>query len=157
MTMLEVEDLGIEFGGVRAVDGLSFVIPKGRIVSIIGPNGAGKTTLFNMISGIYRPSRGRIRLEGRDVTGVPPHMLARAGLSRTFQNLQIFFRLTALENVMVGRHLHEPKAILPHFLHAAVGQACQSGLRGEGARADRARRPRRRCRAAGRRRCPMAH
>jgi branched-chain amino acid transport system ATP-binding protein len=116
MSLLEVEGLGIRFGGVAAVDDLTFAIPEGRIYSIIGPNGAGKTTLFNLISGIYRPDRGRIRLAGQDVTSLDPHRLARLGLSRTFQNLQIFFRLTALENVMVGRHLHEPKGILAHAL-----------------------------------------
>ncbi len=133
MNLLTVEGLGIEFGGVHAVDDLSFAIPRGQIFSIIGPNGAGKTTLFNMISGIYRPSRGRVSLEGRDVTGMRPHLLARAGLSRTFQNLQIFFRLTALENVMVGRHLHEPKRILPHFLNLpsvrAANRACEAKAR----------------------------
>jgi branched-chain amino acid transport system ATP-binding protein len=116
MSLLQVESLSIHFGGVAAVDDLSFEVPEGRIYSIIGPNGAGKTTLFNMISGIYRPDDGRIRFAGQDVTGLEPHKLARLGLSRTFQNLQIFFRLTALENVMVGRHLHEPKGILAHAL-----------------------------------------
>jgi branched-chain amino acid transport system ATP-binding protein len=116
MSLLRVDGLGISFGGVTAVDDLSFEIPAGRIFSIIGPNGAGKTTLFNMISGIYRPGRGRIRFDGQDVTNLEPHQLARAGLSRTFQNLQVFFRLTVLENVMVGRHLHEPKGILAHAL-----------------------------------------
>ncbi|MFN3744981.1 MAG: ABC transporter ATP-binding protein [Hyphomicrobiaceae bacterium] len=116
MSLLHVDGLGINFGGISAVDDLSFEIPAGRIFSIIGPNGAGKTTLFNMISGIYRPDRGRIRFDGGDVTGKEPHQLARAGLSRTFQNLQVFFRLTVLENVMVGRHLHEPKGILAHAL-----------------------------------------
>ncbi|MFZ1102853.1 MAG: ABC transporter ATP-binding protein [Hyphomicrobiaceae bacterium] len=116
MSLLQVEGLGIQFGGIAAVDDLTFTVPQGRIYSIIGPNGAGKTTLFNMISGIYRPGRGRIRFAGQDVTNLDPHRLARLGLSRTFQNLQIFFRLTALENVMVGRHLHEPKGILAHAL-----------------------------------------
>ncbi len=116
MSLLQVNGLGISFGGITAVDDLSFAIPAGRIFSIIGPNGAGKTTLFNMISGVYRPDRGRIRLDDHDVTNHEPHQLARGGLSRTFQNLQIFFRLTVLENVMVGRHLHEPKGILAHAL-----------------------------------------
>lgn len=116
MSLLRVDGLGISFGGVTAVDDLSFEILAGRIFSIIGPNGAGKTTLFNIITGIYRPDRGRIRFDGQDVTGNDPHQLARAGLSRTFQNLQVFFRLTVLENVMVGRHLHEPKAILAQAL-----------------------------------------
>lgn len=116
MSLLTVDGLGVEFGGVRAVDDLSFAIPQGTIYAIIGPNGAGKTTLFNMISGIYKPTRGSIRFNGDDVTAMEPYLLARRGLARTFQNLQIFTRLTAVENVMVGRHLHEAKAVLPHLL-----------------------------------------
>jgi branched-chain amino acid transport system ATP-binding protein len=116
MSLLGVEGLAVHFGGIAAIDGLSFDVPEGRISSIIGPNGAGKTTLFNLISGINRPDHGRIRFAGRDVTGLEPHRLARLGLSRTFQNLQVFFRLTALENVMVGRHLHEPRGLLAHAL-----------------------------------------
>jgi branched-chain amino acid transport system ATP-binding protein len=116
MSLLQVDGLGINFGGLSAVDNLTFAVPQGRIYSIIGPNGAGKTTLFNMISGIYRPGRGRIRFDGQDVTNREPHQLARAGVSRTFQNLQVFFRLSVLENVMVGRHLHEPRGVLAHAL-----------------------------------------
>lgn len=107
MTLLSIENLGIDFGGLRAVDDVSFSVPSGQIISVIGPNGAGKTTLFNMISGIYRPARGRVVLDGRDVTGMPTHKLARMGLSRTFQNLQVFLQMTVLENVMAGRHLSE--------------------------------------------------
>lgn len=116
MTLLAVKGLSISFGGVHAVEDLSFDVPRGRIFSIIGPNGAGKTTLFNMISGIYHPVRGQVLFDDQDITRMEPHLRARAGMSRTFQNLQTFFRLTVLENVMVGRHLHEPKALLPHFL-----------------------------------------
>jgi branched-chain amino acid transport system ATP-binding protein len=87
------------------------------VFSIIGPNGAGKTTLFNLFSGLYRPQDGRVRFAGEDVTGLAPDRLARRGLSRTFQNLQIFFRMTALENVMVGRHRHETTGILSDLLH----------------------------------------
>jgi branched-chain amino acid transport system ATP-binding protein len=114
--LLKVEGLGIDFGGLKAVDDVSFSVPYGRIYSIIGPNGAGKTTLFNMISGVYRPTRGRIFLEGADVTSLAPHKLAARGLSRTFQNVQIFTHMTALENVMVGRHLLEEKSTLAHLL-----------------------------------------
>jgi branched-chain amino acid transport system ATP-binding protein len=117
VNILEVVDLGIDFGGLTAVDKLSFGVPKGLIFSIIGPNGAGKTTLFNMISGLYRPGRGRVLLDGEDVTGAPTHRLAARGLSRTFQNLQIFFRMSALENVMVGRHLKEARGVLPHLFN----------------------------------------
>ncbi len=115
MSALAVDDVAIAFGGVAAVAGVSFAVEPREIVAIIGPNGAGKTTLFNIIAGHYRPSRGRVTLHGDDVTGLAPHLLARHGLSRTFQNLQIFFRMTAAENVMVGRHLHERRALLPHL------------------------------------------
>jgi branched-chain amino acid transport system ATP-binding protein len=115
MSSLAVEDVAISFGGVAAVAGVSFAVAPREIVAIIGPNGAGKTTLFNIVAGHYRPSRGRVTLHGDDVTGLAPHLLARHGLSRTFQNLQIFFRMTAAENVMVGRHLHERRALLPHL------------------------------------------
>jgi branched-chain amino acid transport system ATP-binding protein len=116
MSLLIVENLRIAFGGLVAVDGVSFAVQRGEIFSLIGPNGAGKTTLFNIISGIYAPQRGRIVLDGEDVSGLPPYQLARRGLSRTFQNLQIFFRMSAVENVMVGRHLHEKRNVLAHLL-----------------------------------------
>ncbi len=115
MSLLRVQDIGITFGGVKAVDGVSFSVNEGEIFAIIGPNGAGKTTLFNVISGVYVPRRGRVSLDGQDVTALEPHLLAKRGLSRTFQNLQIFFRMTALENVMVGRHLHESHNTLAHL------------------------------------------
>jgi branched-chain amino acid transport system ATP-binding protein len=112
MNLLLAEDIGIAFGGVVAVDGVSFAAAPGQVLSIIGPNGAGKTTLFNVVSGLYRASRGRVTLDGEDVTGFAPEKLAARGLSRTFQNLQIFGRMTACENVMVGRHLRERRSLL---------------------------------------------
>jgi branched-chain amino acid transport system ATP-binding protein len=115
VSALAVEDVAIAFGGVAAVAGVSFAVEPGEIFAIIGPNGAGKTTLFNLVAGNYRPSGGRVILHGDNVTGLAPHLLARRGLSRTFQNLQIFFRMTAAENVMVGRHLHERRALLAHL------------------------------------------
>src|SRR5208283_5654322 len=96
---------------------VSLSIPFGLVFSIIGPNGAGKTTLLNLISGVYAPQDGYVRLGGEDVTGLAPHLLARRGLSRTFQNLQLFLRMTALDNVMVGRHRHESTGILSDLLH----------------------------------------
>ncbi len=117
MTILETERLSIAFGGVRAVDEVSLSVPAGGVLSLIGPNGAGKTTLFNLISGIYAPDEGHVRFAGADVTGLAPDRLARCGLSRTFQNLQIFFRMTANENVMVGRHRHETTGIFSDLLH----------------------------------------
>ena len=111
-TVLAAHDLGIAFGGVKAVDGVSFAVGAGEVLSIIGPNGAGKTTLFNLVSGVYAASRGRVFLDGADVTGESPDALAARGLSRTFQNLQIFARMSAVENVMVGRHLRERRNLL---------------------------------------------
>ena len=116
MSALSVRDIGISFGGVKAVDTVSFDVEEGSIFSIIGPNGAGKTTLFNLISGVYVPMTGSVSLFGEDVTSVVPEGLVARGLSRTFQNLQIFFRMTVAENVMVGRHLKEARGILPHLL-----------------------------------------
>ena len=116
MTLLAVDGLSKEFGGVRAVDALSFTISPGTIHSIIGPNGAGKTALFNLITGLYVPSAGRVVFDDRDITGKRPYQLARLGLSRTFQNLQIFLNMTAVENVMVGHHLHLDRRFLPSLL-----------------------------------------
>ena len=107
MTVLSATHIGISFGGIKAIDDVGFSVDQGRIFSIIGPNGAGKTTLINVISGLYRADQGEVGLDGQNVTGLPPERLAARGLSRTFQNLQIFQRMTAAENVMVGRHLRE--------------------------------------------------
>src|SRR4051812_24824515 len=98
--MLEIRELGKSFGGVHAMQDVSFDVRAGSVHSVIGPNGAGKTTLFNLISGIYVPSTGTVRLDGKDVTGLAPDKLARLGMSRTFQNLQICMNMTACENVM---------------------------------------------------------
>ena len=116
-TLLEVSGLGITFGGLKAVNDVSFRVNPGEIVSVIGPNGAGKTTLFNMISGVYLPSAGAVKLDGQDVTGWDPFLLARRGLSRTFQNLQIFQTMTVLENAIAGFHLQEKGPLLADLLH----------------------------------------
>jgi len=116
MSLLTVEDLSREFGGVQAVAGLSFAVAERTIHSIIGPNGAGKTTLFNLITGVYRPSGGRVRFDGDDVTGLAPHRLAARGVSRTFQNLQVFHNMTVEENVMVGRHRFADTRLVPTLL-----------------------------------------
>ena len=105
MSLLAVERLTRSFGGVRAVQDLSFAIPAGGMHSIIGPNGAGKTTLFNLVTGVLRPTRGSIRFKGEEIAGLPPERLAARGISRTFQNLQIFFNMSVLDNVLVGSHL----------------------------------------------------
>lgn len=104
--ILKAENLGKSFGGVDAISDLTFSIATGTIHSVIGPNGAGKTTLFNLITAIYTPTKGEIFVDGENIVGKAPFELARRGMSRTFQNLQICMNMTALENVMVGRHLH---------------------------------------------------
>ncbi|MCW5668689.1 MAG: ABC transporter ATP-binding protein [Hydrogenophaga sp.] len=115
MNLLTVENIGVDFGGVKALDGISLQVRQGEVFSLIGPNGAGKTTLFNVITGVYTPQRGQVLLRNQPVTGLAPWKLARAGLSRTFQNLQVFGRMTALENVMVGRHRHERGSFVGHL------------------------------------------
>jgi branched-chain amino acid transport system ATP-binding protein len=114
--LLSMRELSISFGGIAAVQNVSIDIPKGQIYSIIGPNGAGKTTLFNIVSGVYAPDNGSVLLDGRDITALPPDRLSRLGMSRTFQNLQIFFRMSAIENVMVGCHRHEKTSIVSQML-----------------------------------------
>ncbi len=105
--LLRAENLSRRFGGVSALEGVGLEIARGAVHAVIGPNGAGKTTLLNVLSGVYRPDSGRIRLEDEDLAGRPVHAFAAAGIGRTFQNLQIFFNMSALENVMVGRWLRE--------------------------------------------------
>jgi branched-chain amino acid transport system ATP-binding protein len=102
--LLITEMLRKEFGGLVAVNDVDFTIPGGSIVSLIGPNGAGKTTFFNMITGVYKPTAGRIEFSGEDVTGKPPHAITERGIGRTFQNIRLFHNMTARENVMVGMH-----------------------------------------------------
>ena len=103
--MLTINSLSKSFGGVHAVQDVSFTVKEGNIHSVIGPNGAGKTTLFNLITGVYTPTRGEILLNGENVAAMPPDALARRGMSRTFQNLQVCMNMTAIANVMVGAHL----------------------------------------------------
>ena len=104
MAMLEVTSLGISFGGLRAVDELSMKIEKGGLVGLIGPNGAGKTTVFNLLTGVYRPTDGGIRLDGQNLVGKKPHEICKLGVARTFQNIRLFSNLTVLDNVKTGLH-----------------------------------------------------
>jgi branched-chain amino acid transport system ATP-binding protein len=101
-----VQDLTISFGGLTAVDNVSFAITSGSIFSIIGPNGAGKTTIFNCINGLYTPNSGKMIFKGEEITGLKPHKIARKRIARTFQNIELFSRMTTMENLMLGRHLH---------------------------------------------------
>ncbi len=103
--LLRTERLRKEFGGLVAVDDVDFTVPEGSIVSLIGPNGAGKTTFFNMLTGVYRPTAGRVIFAGEEMTGRPPHAFTQRGIGRTFQNIRLFQNMTALENVLVGMHV----------------------------------------------------
>jgi len=104
--ILRFSDVHLSFAGVKAIDGISFDVGRHELFAIIGPNGAGKTSIFNVLSGVYRPQSGRITFDGEDLVGRRPHQVAARGLARTFQNVELFERLTVLENLMLGRHTH---------------------------------------------------
>ena len=106
--ILEVRGLTKHFGGIRALDGIDLGIAAGELVGLIGPNGSGKTTLFNVVTGIYRPDRGEVLLEGEDIAGLPPHRINHLGVARTFQNIRLFRNLSVLDNVRVAYHRHIP-------------------------------------------------
>ncbi|MDD2968475.1 MAG: ABC transporter ATP-binding protein [Lachnospiraceae bacterium] len=106
MALLDVKNLGISFGGLRAVDSFHIEVEKGQLYGLIGPNGAGKTTVFNMLTGVYQPGDGKITLDGNDITGKRTIDINRAGIARTFQNIRLFKELTVMDNVKVGLHEH---------------------------------------------------
>ncbi len=106
MSLLEIDEVVVQFGGVTAVNGASFAAEAGRITGLIGPNGAGKTTCFNVISGLQKPTRGKVRFDGRTITGSPVHRRARRGMGRTFQRLEAFGSLTVRDNVRVAYDIH---------------------------------------------------
>lgn len=107
-----MEGVSLRFGGLNALSDVSFSLQHGEVAALIGPNGAGKTSLFNCLSGFYHPQAGRIRFDGRDVTALPPHRLARLGLARSFQNIELFANMTCLDNLLLGRHLHVRAGLL---------------------------------------------
>jgi len=112
MSFFTVQNLGISFGGLKALQGINFEIKKGAIFSIIGPNGAGKTTLFNCINGIYKPDAGQILFNGKKTIGLKPDKIARLGIARTFQNIELFNNMNCMENIMLGRHIYIKTGIL---------------------------------------------
>jgi branched-chain amino acid transport system ATP-binding protein len=126
--ILAVEDLAVAFGGLAALSGVGFEVGEGEIFGLIGPNGAGKTTVFNVLTGLYRPARGRLSFAGIDLTRLSPHRIAQAGVGRTFQNTEVFRALSALDNVLVGAH----SSLQGGIFSAAVGAP---GVRREEARA----------------------
>ncbi len=124
--LLRVEDMELRFGGTRAVDGISFDVRRGELFAIIGPNGAGKTSIFNCISGVYRPQAGRVRFLGEDLLGDRPDRIAKRGIARTFQNIELFDNLTVVENLMLGRHQHLDYGVLEGMLY--LGRAKRAEL-----------------------------
>jgi branched-chain amino acid transport system ATP-binding protein len=112
MSLFQAEEISIRFGGIRAVDAVSFQVEPGEVFSIIGPNGAGKTTIFNLISRIYQPTAGRLVFDGQDITRTPAHRIASLGIARTFQNIELFTNATLLQNLLIGRHCHAQASFL---------------------------------------------
>jgi branched-chain amino acid transport system ATP-binding protein len=130
--ILEAEKVRKEFGGLVATNDVDFTIPRGAVVSLIGPNGAGKTTFFNMLTGVYKPTAGRIVFDGTDVTGKPPHAITERGIGRTFQNIRLFQNMTALENVMVGMHARLRGGILGSIVGTPRIRREEAGARDRG-------------------------
>ncbi|NLM36843.1 MAG: ABC transporter ATP-binding protein, partial [Firmicutes bacterium] len=106
MSILKIEDVTMYFGGLDALKGFSLEVDPGEIVGLIGPNGAGKTTVFNIITGVYEPTNGRVFFMDREITGLRPDLITKAGIARTFQNIRLFKGLTVMENVLIANHLH---------------------------------------------------
>jgi branched-chain amino acid transport system ATP-binding protein len=126
---LEVNGLTRRFGGVTAVDGLSFAVERGEVFGVIGPNGAGKTTLFNLVTGITPPTSGTLFHDGTDITSARPYQVARRGIARTFQNIRLFPELSALENVMIGRHCHTRSGLFSGVLALGTAGAEERAVR----------------------------
>jgi branched-chain amino acid transport system ATP-binding protein len=116
VSLLVAEELAINFGGIRALDGISFSVNAGEVFTIIGPNGAGKTTIFNLISRIYDATSGRLSFDGQEITELPPHEIARLGIARTFQNIELFEHATVLQNLLLGRHSHRRSRFVEELL-----------------------------------------
>ena len=116
MSFFRVENLGIRFGGVVAVDGVGFEVKRGEVFTIIGPNGAGKTTIFNLIGLIYPATSGKVYFEDRELTRMAPHQVADLGIARTFQNIELFEHATVLQNLLIGRHRHRRSALWEELL-----------------------------------------
>ena len=116
MSLLNLDSVSIEFGGIKAVDNISFEVRKGEIYTIVGPNGAGKTTIINMISRIYNATSGSIHFDGKEITRIPTHHVATLGIARTFQNIELFDHATVLQNLLIGRHTHRRSNLLSEIL-----------------------------------------
>src|SRR5256714_7438239 len=122
MALLEIAHLSLRFGGVSALNDVSFSVEPGALPAIIGPNGAGKTSLLNCISGVYRPQKGAVRFDGADVTHQRPAARTRMGIARTFQNIALFKGMTVLDNLLIGRHCHQKTGVLAGGLYYGLGE-----------------------------------
>jgi branched-chain amino acid transport system ATP-binding protein len=130
MDHFRVENLSISFGGLKAVNNISFGVEKNSIFSIIGPNGSGKTTIYNMISGIYKPDSGRIICDGENIVGLSPDRVARKGVARTFQNIELFSNATVMDNLLLGRHIHMKTGVFSGaFLWGRGSRAAREEIR----------------------------
>lgn len=126
--LLAAENLSKQFGGLAALSNVSFTINQGEIFGLIGPNGAGKTTLFNVLTGLYTPSSGTVMLAGNALLGLKPHQVVKFGLARTFQNIRLFANMTALENVMVGRHVRTSAGVIGAILRGTGTRAEEAAI-----------------------------
>src|SRR5262245_61985134 len=129
MSFFKVENLGIRFGGVVAVDKVGFEVKRGEVYTIIGPNGAGKTTIFNLIGLIYPATSGKIFFEGRELTGLAPHQVADLGIARTFQNIELFEHASVLQNLLIGRHRHRRTSLWQEMLFLPSVRAAELAQR----------------------------
>jgi branched-chain amino acid transport system ATP-binding protein len=125
----QADAISVQFGGLKAVDGVSFTVDKGEVFTIIGPNGAGKTTVFNIISRIYNPTAGRVLLEGEEITWLPAHRVAGLGIARTFQNIELFEHATVLQNLLIGAHVHRTTNPLAEALFLPSVKRAEVALR----------------------------
>ncbi len=128
--LLAVSQLSVAFGGVKAVDNVSFDVQRGEVFTLIGPNGAGKTTVFNLISRIYNATNGSIQFEGQKLTTIPPHRIASLGIARTFQNIELFEHATVLQNLLIGRHVHSQTKLWQEMLFTPSVRRQERDFRG---------------------------
>ncbi len=133
MEFLKINRLSLHFGGIVALQGIDMHVKKGQLHAVIGPNGAGKTSLFNCLSGVYPPTAGEILLEGKNLTGLKPHQIARLGIARTFQNIELFANMNVIDNLLLGRHIHMSSGPLRGalFLGRALDEEIKNRLRVE--------------------------
>ncbi|WP_284620714.1 ABC transporter ATP-binding protein [Aquabacterium humicola] len=128
-TLLSAKDLSVRFGGVLAVNQVSFDVQQGEVFTLIGPNGAGKTTVFNLISRIYTPTAGTLTFEGRSLLAQPPHAIAALGIARTFQNIELFEHATVLQNLLIGHHIHRGAGFWSNLVHGPATRAAELAAR----------------------------